>query len=163
MTIFITIVYWILLIFAVFSIVFSLPGTFLIVIFNIIYQLVDDIAGINWRLIAILLGISIFLELAEYGITAWSSKKYGASKAGIAGAIIGSIGGAVVGTGLFPLIGSLIGAFIGAFLGAYFVELLRTGNNHLAFQAGYGAFTGSVGAKLIKLVGAVTMLVMIAW
>ena len=162
MTIFITIVYWILLIIAVLSIIFSLPGTFLMVLFNFLYQLVDNVKGVNWRIIAILLGISIILELAEYVITAWSSKKYGASRAGIAGAIIGSIIGAIIGTGILPLFGSLIGAFIGAFAGAFFIDLIKTGDLNKSLQSGFGALTGSIGGKLVKIFGAVGMLMIIA-
>ncbi|MGC9364723.1 MAG: DUF456 family protein [Fidelibacterota bacterium] len=162
MTIFLTIIYWILLLTAVVSIIFSLPGTFLIVLFHFLFQLVDSAPGIDWRIIGILLGISIALELAEFIITAWSSWHYGASRAGMVGAVIGSIVGAVLGTGIVPLFGSLLGAFGGAFCGAYLVDFLRTGDQSGALHSGIGAFTGTAGGKLLKIFGAVAMLVMIA-
>lgn len=162
MTIFLTIIYWILLLTAVVSIIFSLPGTFLIVLFNFLYQLVDAVPGIEWRTIGILLAVAIILELAEFAITAWSSRRYGASRPGTVGAVVGSIFGAVVGTGVLPLFGSLLGAFIGAFCGAYIVDFLRTGDRSGALHSGIGAFTGSVGGKLLKIFGAIAMLVMIA-
>jgi len=162
MALFITIIYWVLLIFSVITIIFSLPGTFFIVLLNLLYQLVDQIDGINWKLIFILLIISVILEFAEFIITAWSSKRFGASKPGTFGAIIGSVCGAIVGTGIVPLFGSLIGAFFGAFAGAFLIDLIRTGDTTKSLQSGIGAFTGSVGGKLIKIFGAIGMLVIIA-
>lgn len=139
-----------------------MPGTFFIVLINLLYQLIDAVEGINWRLVFWLFLISIILELAEFVITAWSSKCYGASKPGTIGAIIGSFAGAMTGSGFIPLLGTLLGAFFGAFIGAFLVDLLRTGDAVKSFRAGFGAFTGSVGGKLIKLVGEVGMLVIIA-
>ena len=157
-----TIAYWALLIFSVITIIFSLPGTFFIVLLNLLYQLVDQVDGINWKLIFILLIISVILELAEFIITAWSSRRFGASKPATVGAIIGSVFGAIVGTGIVPFLGSLIGAFIGAFTGAFLIDLVRTSDPTKSLQSGIGAFTGSVGGKLIKIFGAVGMLVIIA-
>lgn len=162
MALFLTIIYWIFLITAVFVIIFSIPGTFLIVLINLLYQLVDQFDGINWRILFLLLLIAVALELAEFFITAWSSQRFGASKAGTAGAIIGSIIGAIIGTGILPLFGSLIGAFIGAFAGAFFIDLVKTGDLNKSLQSGFGAFTGSIGGKLVKIFGAVGMLMIIA-
>jgi len=163
MNIIIAIIYWLLLITSVFTLIFSLPGTFFIVIFNLLYQLIDPVAGINWQLIMWLLLISICLELLEFIITAWSSKRYGASNQGTAAAIAGSVIGAIVGTGIFPVAGSLLGAIGGAFIGAFAVDLIRTGDTKRAFQSGIGALTGSVGGKMIKIIGAIGMLVLIGY
>lgn len=163
MNIVIAIIYWFLLVISVFTLIFSLPGTFFIVIFNFLYQLIDPVAGINWRLIMWLLLISICLELLEFIITAWSSKRYGASNQGTAAAIAGSIIGAIVGTGIFPVAGSLLGAIGGAFIGAFAIDLIRTGDTKRAYQSGIGALTGSVGGKLIKIIGAIGMLVLIGY
>ena len=162
MNIVIAIIYWLLLVISVFTLIFSLPGTFFIVIFNLLYQLIDPVAGINWRLVLWLLLISIFLELLEFIITAWSSKRYGASNQGTAAAIAGSVIGAIIGTGV-PVAGSLLGAFGGAFIGAFAIDLIRTGDTKRAFQAGIGALTGSVGGKMIKIIGAIGMLVLIGY
>ena len=75
---------------------------------------------------------------------------------------VGSVFGAIVGTGIVPLFGSLIGAFFGAFAGAFLIDLIRTGDPAQSLQSGIGAFSGSVGGKLIKIFGAVGMLVIIA-
>ena len=163
MTIIIAIIYWLLLIISVFTLIFSLPGTFFIVILNLLYQLIDPLAGINWRLVLWLLLISICLELLEFIITAWSSKRYGASNQGTATAIAGSVIGAIVGTSIFPVAGSLLGAIGGAFIGAFAIDLIRTGDAKRAYQSGIGALTGSVGGKMIKIIGAIGMLVLIGY
>lgn len=163
MNIVIAIIYWLLLVISVFTLIFGLPGTFFIVIFNLLYQLFDSITGINWRLIIWLLLISICLEFLEFIITAWSSKRYGASSQGIAAAIAGSIIGAIIGTDIFPVVGSLLGAIGGAFIGAFVIDLIRTADIKRAFQSGIGALTGSVGGKMIKIIGAIGMLVLIGY
>jgi uncharacterized protein YqgC (DUF456 family) len=163
MNIVIAIIYWLLLVISVFTLIFGLPGTFFIVIFNLLYQLVDSITGINWRLIIWLLLISICLELLEFIITAWSSKRYGASNQGTAAAIAGSVIGAIIGTGIFPVVGSLLGAIGGAFIGAFVIDLIRTADTKKAIQSGIGALTGSVGGKMIKIIGAIGMLVLLGY
>lgn len=163
MTIFISVIYWILLILSVGIIPLSLPGTFFIVGWNLLYQLLDSVPGINWRVVFILLSIAIILEVLEYLLTGWSSRRFGASRRGTLGAIVGSICGAIIGTGIVPFLGSLLGAFIGAFLGAFAVEYLARKTTHEAIWAGLGAFTGAVGGKMSKVIGAIVMLVIIAF
>jgi len=155
--------YWIFLIGAVFVIPFSLPGPTIIVIINFVYQLLDKSAGIDWRLVIILLVIAGLAELLEYVITAFSSKRSGASKQAMYGAVIGSIIGAIVGTGILPLIGSLVGALIGAFAGSYLIEYLRHQDSRKAYQVGVGAFTGVAGGKITKIMLAIIMLVIIGF
>ena len=154
-------VYWLLLIGSVLTIPFSLPGTFLIVVLNIIFQLIDTVPGINWNIVGILFTIAVALELFEFLITTWSSKKFGASNPGTVAAIFGSILGAIVGTGMIPIIGSLIGAFIGAFLGAFIVEYLTKNDIRNAINSGIGALTGAVGGKITKIIGGIAMLILI--
>ncbi|MCK4296796.1 MAG: hypothetical protein KAX28_09120, partial [Candidatus Marinimicrobia bacterium] len=58
--------YWLLLVGSVLVIPFSLPGTFIIVALNIIYQLIDNVPGINWNIVGILFTIAVALELFEF-------------------------------------------------------------------------------------------------
>ena len=157
------ILYWLLLIGAVLVIPFSLPGPMLIVIFNFIYQLLDKHQGIDWRILLILLVIAGLAELLEYLITAFSSKRSGASKKAMYAAVIGSIAGAIIGTGFLPLVGSLLGALIGAFIGAYLVEYSRYRDFDRAFKVGLGAFSGVAGGKITKIILGIIMLVIIGF
>jgi len=153
--------YWLLLVGSVLIIPFSLPGTFIIVALNIIYQLIDAVPGVNWNIVGILFSIAVALELFEFLITAWSTKKFGASNPGTVAAILGSVLGAIIGTGIIPIIGSLIGAFIGAFLGAFIVEYFRGNNINNAINSGVGALTGAIGGKITKIIGGIAMLIII--
>lgn len=162
-TIILNILYWFLLILALSSIPFSLPGPLMIVGINLIYQLLDKAPGIDWRLVIILLVIAGVSELIEYLITAFSSKKSGASQRAVFGSIAGSIAGAIIGTGIFPLIGSLVGALIGSFLGGFITEYMKHQDSQKAYKVGIGAFTGVAGGKLTKLTLAIVMLVIIGF
>lgn len=64
---------------------------------------------------------------------------------------------------IFPVAGSLLGAIGGAFIGAFAIDLIRTGDPKRAYQSGIGALTGSVGGKMIKIIGAIGMLVLIGY
>ena len=117
------IIFVIILVAALFAIPFGIPGTFIIFLASLIYGLITHFSQITQTLIWIFLGIALFGELMEYFAGIWGAKKFGASKAGIIGAIVGGILGGIVGTGILPLIGSVIGLLIGAFSGAFFMEL----------------------------------------
>lgn len=130
--------------------------------FNLVFQLLDNDPAINWKLFGILLFLAGLAEFLEYIITAVSSRRSGASKRAMFGAVIGSIVGAMIGTGIFPVIGSLIGALGGAFVGAFLIEYLENYDRDRAIKIGIGAFTGVAGGKLTKIALAIIMLVMIA-
>ncbi len=157
----ILILFWILLILAVFTIPFNLPGTFMIVGLDLMYQMVDSQPGFQWQVIGILCAIAISLELFDYLILGWSSRKFGSSRQAAIGAIGGTIIGAVIGSGILPIIGSLMGAFMGAFCGAVTVEYLRINDLNKALRSGIGAFSGVLGGKLFKIAGAIAMLIII--
>lgn len=138
------------------------PGTWIIFVVAVIYDVIPGLTDISLTIIILLGGIALLGEALEYYIGARSAKQAGASKAGVAGAIIGGIIGAVVGVPVF-LLGSLLGLLIGAFLGAFIVEIFVKGNIGKAFKAGIGAFKGRVGAILIKeLLGIVMVVIILA-
>jgi uncharacterized protein len=76
-------------------------------------------------------------------LPAMSSKRAGASKAGIWGSIIGMIVGS-----FFTPIGTIVGAFVGALLG----EVILNPDNKEPMKAAMGVFKGTVLAILLKLV-----------
>ena len=162
MSVLLTVLFWVILVGSIFLIPFNLPGTFIIVFTTLGYQLIDKVPGVQWAVILILLVIAVGLELFEYFVTVWSSKKYGGSNYGTAGAVAGSILGAIFGTSILPLIGSILGAFLGGFLGAYVLEYFQNRDRDRAFSVGKGAFIGIVSGKTGKIVGAIAMLIIIA-
>jgi len=150
---------WLVLLGTILAIPLGVPGTFFIALAALVEGLLADFATFGPGLVLWLFLIAMGLEGLEYLITGASARHYGASRAGIVGAVVGAIVGAVVGSGLLPVIGTLVGTLIGAYLGAVIVELGRGQATRKAFQAGFGAFIGSAGAKLIKIAGGVFMLI----
>lgn len=136
------------------------PGTWVIFIAALAYDLLPWTADISTTAILLLLGMAVLGEALEYIIGAKSTKKYGASNWGVAGAIAGGIIGAFVGVPVF-LVGSVLGLFIGAFLGAFVMETLAKKSIAKAFRAGIGAFRGRVGAMLVKGLLGIAMVITI--
>lgn len=95
-----------------------------------------------WVLIALGV-ISVGTAVADNVLPALSSKKAGASKAGIWGSIVGMIAGS-----FFTPIGTIVGAFVGALAG----EMIFNKENEEPMKAAMGVFTGTILAMLIKLV-----------
>lgn len=155
------IVFITILVAALFAIPLGIPGTFVIFLASLIYGIITHFTQVTQALIWILLGIAIFGELMEYFAGIFGAKKFGASKAGIMGAIVGGVLGGIVGTGILPLIGSVIGLLIGAFSGAFFVELAIKKKPAQALRAGWGTFTGRIGGILTKVILGIVMIILI--
>lgn len=87
--------------------------------------------------------LALFATVMDNVLPALSSKKAGASKAGIWGSIIGMVAGS-----FFTPIGTIVGAFVGALLG----EVIFHKENEEPLKAALGVFKGTVLAILLKLV-----------
>jgi uncharacterized protein YqgC (DUF456 family) len=135
------------------TIVPLLPGTPLILVGAIVYAIATDFAVIDGWILAILALICLGAELLDYIAAAIGAKKYGASRAGVYGAIIG------VFAGFFTLgpIGILIGPIAGAVAG----ELLAGAGGSKAIRAGFGAIIGALGGMVLKFIAGVAMIVII--
>lgn len=88
-------------------------------------------------------------QLVDVAGTWLGSKHYGAGRAGVWGGVIGSL----VGVFVLPPFGFLIGALAGATL----AELLTGRRLEEAFRSGVGAFVGTLGGTVAKLVIVVVM------
>lgn len=155
------ILFIIILVAALIAIPLGIPGTFVIFLASLIYGIITHFTQITQALIWTLLGIALFGELMEYLAGIFGAKKFGASKAGIIGAIVGGIIGGIVGTGILLLVGSVIGLLIGAFSGAFLMELAIKKKPAQALRAGWGTFTGRIGGILAKIILATVMIVLI--
>lgn len=98
---------------------------------------------IDQSLLYFFLLIAAVIFLLDYLIPALSTKKFGGSKKGIAGATLGL----VVGLFLGP-----IGLLLGPFMGAYFGERLHGSNNKVALKAAWGSFLGLITGFILKFV-----------
>ena len=88
--------------------------------------------------------ISIASLIVDNILPVLSSKRAGASKAGIIGSIIGLVAGMI----FFPPFGAIIGAFVGALGG----ELIFNRESEHPLKAALGVFTGTVMGIFMKLV-----------
>ncbi len=83
-------------------------------------------------------------QLVDVAGTWLGSKRFGASRAGVWGGVVGSFAGLL----LFPPFGFLVGALAGAVV----AELLVGRDLGDAFRSGVGAFVGTLGGTVAKLV-----------
>ena len=91
-----------------------------------------------WLLLA-----TIIVQLSDYFLPIWFTKKFGGSKLGMIGSVIGLIVGL-----FFPPVGIIIGPIIGAIGGEY----IHSRDFNQSIKSGLGSFVGFItttGAKLI--------------
>jgi hypothetical protein len=87
--------------------------------------------------------IVIIIQVLDYYIPIWGTKKFGGSKSGVRGSIIGLLVGM-----FFGPFGIIFGPFAGALIG----ELIAQKPTHEALKAAFGAFLGFIVGTVSKLV-----------
>ena len=115
----------IIILLVLFTIILSwinLPGNF-IFLFSIFlmeyFEIIDPVKN-KFFLIAIL--IFIGLEIVEFLLSALVIKLYGGNTSSSYLSILGAIIGSIVGTFIFPIIGSVVGLILGAYMITYYNE-----------------------------------------
>ena len=141
----------------VISIVFSLPGGWIVLALACIIEFIDGLylsAGreqtFGWWLLGGSLLLLVLGEVLEFAAGAAGTKAGGGSKRGMIGALIGGIAGALVFTFLVPIpfVGSLIGALLGTFAGAVVGEI-----GGLAPKTLRGSMRPALGATIGRVIG----------
>lgn len=132
------------------SLIFGLPGTFIILGASVLFGWYGGFSDITVRVIIILVVLALAGELIEFLLGILGSKKYESSNRAIVGSIIFGIIGAVMGAPFFFGIGAVIGAFAGAFAGAILMELSQGKKMDEAIKSGWGAFLGRVAGTISK-------------
>ncbi len=87
--------------------------------------------------------IVIFVQVLDYVVPAWGTKKFGGSKAGVWGSTIGLV------LGLF---GGPWGIVLGPFIGAVVGEMINGKKTNEAIRAGFGSFIGLLAGTTLKLI-----------
>ena len=87
--------------------------------------------------------VVIVVQVFDYFIPIWGTKKFGGSKRGIWGSAIGLIVGLFFG----PL-----GIILGPFVGAFIAELTANKSSKDAFRAAWGSFVGILIGTSLKLI-----------
>ena len=144
---------------ALVSLIFGLPGTFIILGASVLFAWYGGFQEITVRTIIILIVLALFGELLEFLLGILGSKKYESSNRAIVGSIIFGIIGAVLGAPFFFGIGAVVGAFAGAFAGAIIVELTQGKKMDEALKSGWGAFIGRVAGTISKGAVGIAMIV----
>ena len=128
------------------SVLPGIPSTPLVLIAAIAHKIYFKAAGIGWLIMMMLVLITALAMVMDYLASIYGAKRFGATKKGMAGAIVGGIVGL-----FFNLPGILFGPFIGASL----FEMIGGRNWKPAMKAGAGAtlglFAGAVGKLLCCL------------
>lgn len=118
-----------------------------------------DRVQFSWQFLAVWGVVVVVIQILDYFIPAWGTKKFGGTKYGVWGSTIGLFAGLFMG----PL-GIVVGPFIGAVLGEliYFnrhpqttlseIEQNKNTNFNRALRAGFGSFIGLLTGTLIKVI-----------
>lgn len=120
-----------------------LPGPPLAFVALVLLHLTDKVQFTITQLIIWLI-IVVVVQLIDYFIPTYGTKKLGGTRWGVWGCFFGTL----IGLFVFPPWGVILGPFIGAVAG----ELLAGKATHHALKAGLGAFLGFMAGTLLKFV-----------
>ena len=110
----------------------------------------------SWHFLVVWGVVVVVIQILDYFIPAWGTKKFGGTKYGVWGSTIGLFAGFLMG----PL-GIIIGPFVGAVVGEliYFnrhpqntIGQPKNTNFNSALRAGFGSFVGLLAGTLVKVI-----------
>lgn len=113
-----------------------------------------EFATFSKRQLIIFALAAIIVQLLDYIVPVWGTKKLGGTKAGIWGSTIGLVAGVFILPALgivlgpFGLISILAGPFIGALIGE---SVFARQSQNKALRAAFGSFMGFLTGTLMKL------------
>lgn len=144
------------------SLIFGLPGTFIIFGAALVYAWATGFTTIPWTVPAWLLAMAIAGEVIELfaGSAAASAHRKPSRRVTIA-TIAGALVGGIVGTPFLFGIGSLIGAMVGAFLGAALAVSSSGGHWRDSLRIGFAALRGRLFGFVLKSAIAVAMILIV--
>jgi len=140
----------------------GLPGTWLMIGFAALAQVLDNIPftrapsiHFGWTLLGVCVAIGVAAEAVEAIAGAAGAKYGGATRRGMVGAFAGGIVGAIFFTGLLPIpiVGTIVGGLVGSFAGAWIGEASAEQQRHPEekFRAALGAAAGKLAGTFGKL------------
>ena len=138
------------LIIGVFSTIFSIPGTVIILMDALLYGLFTGFERIGGKVLITLLILSVLAELSEFAMGMGGALKFGASKKSLTASIVGGIIGAVMLSPFLLGLGAVVGAFLGGFAGVFAVELLRQSGLKPSLRAAWGSIIGRAAGICVK-------------
>lgn len=146
----------ILIVFAVVLILGGIAGCFLPVIpgpplsyIGVILLHLTSRVDFSAKFLIIWAVVVIVVQILDYYVPIWGTKKLGGGKKGAWGSTIGVVAGIF----LFPPLGIIIFPFVGAVIG----ELIDDKDTASALKAGFGAFLGFLAGTFMKLAVAIIL------
>lgn len=115
-----------------------------------------DHVQFSWQFLTVWAVVVVVIQVLDYFIPAWGTKKFGGTKYGVWGSTIGLFVGLFMGPW-----GIIVGPFVGAVLGEllYFnrhpqdrIEQSENTNFNRALRAGFGSFIGLLTGTILKLI-----------
>jgi uncharacterized protein YqgC (DUF456 family) len=105
-------------------------------------------------------GIAVILvQVMDYVIPAWGTKRFGGSKYGTRGSIAGLLAGMFLLPPLGPL--GIVTILGGPFLGAYIGEMIGGAKNKKAFGAAFGTFIGFLAGTFVRVTASLIILIIV--
>jgi uncharacterized protein YqgC (DUF456 family) len=148
----------------------ALPGNWLIVAFSALYAWLlpaESGHGIGWVGISVLVVLAVVGEVLEFAAGVAAAGQRGASRRGMAMAVVGTMVGSLAGAFVSlpvpvvgPLLGALAGGALGAFGGTWLGELWKGRTAAEGVHIGTGAMIGRLLGTTGKLaIGALMVMV----
>jgi uncharacterized protein YqgC (DUF456 family) len=103
--------------------------------------------------------VIVVVQILDYVVPAWGTKKYGGTKHGARGSIIGLFAGMFFLPPLGPF--GIITVLGGPFLGAYIGEIIGGSKKEKALGAAFGTFVGFLAGTFIRVLTCIAISVLI--
>ena len=143
------------------SLLFGLPGTFIIVAAALIYAWATGFGAVHWSTIGWLTLLACVGEGVEFLAASVAAAGARPSRRVTGAALAGGLIGGLAGTPFLFGIGSLLGALAGAFTGAAVAVASEGGTAAAALTTGLAAMRGRLLGFVLKAAIAVVMLVIL--
>jgi uncharacterized protein YqgC (DUF456 family) len=143
-------IFILVLITGIFVTLLGMPGTVIILVDAILYALFTGFDKIGFKIIIILLLISLLAEGLDFLLNMAGTVRYGTSGKGIWAALIGGLIGAMVMTPVLFGFGIMFGTFLGGFTGVLIVDMIHQSRLKPALRSGAGIILGWFAGILAK-------------
>jgi len=144
-----------------FSIVFGIPGTWIILLDAVFYGWITHFKILTPQILIVLLILSICGEILEFLLSIKGVKRSRPSKGVVVVSFFSGIFLAIMMAPIFFGFGAILGALIGTFGGAFLMEYLAQRRLEHAMHIGWKAFWGRLMGFFSKFAIALAMIVLI--
>lgn len=132
-----------------------IPGTLLIWIAILVYELINSFSALGVPVFAMITVLALVTGLADVWMPLVGAKAVGASKRAL---LLGALG-SLIGTFIAPLLGTIAGYAVGILIGEYH----KRGDWREAFRASVGGVAGWGVSTAVQLGGGLLILAIFLW